>query len=376
VHVLVQALVAAPGGSVTVLRDLIAAWPDEDELLVVCWRAEAAELLATAARPVLHLRARSTPEALLRLRLAPPRSLRRFEPDVVWSQAVRADGIRRSGRAVPQAVHYRDIGSFVAIHPDTSRQRLKARREQHDLVRADLRVFNSAALRAAVHARHPQVAQLPDVVVHNGLDLDPILRAATARTPLGSAGTLALLLPQGDAPHKRNLIAAGVLAALIAEPPAGVDDVQLTVVGSGPYLDLRRALADVGLLDRARFTGYVSREEMGRLYSSHHAVLMTGAAESFGNPIVEAHAAGRPIVSPPFAAAQELAGPLSHIAQDSGAAALAQALREVVAWAHDPARTTAAREFALHFRAETQAARLRDELERLVRSTEGRQHPL
>jgi glycosyltransferase involved in cell wall biosynthesis len=369
VRVLVQALVAAPGGSVTVLRDLVAAWPAEDDLLVVCWRAEAARLLADTGHPVLRIPARSTAEALVRLRVAPPQSLRTFVPDVVWSQAVRVGGIAAPSGPVPQAVHYRDIGSFITIHPDTLRQRLKGRRERSDLLRADLRVFNSEALRAAVHARHPQVAGLSDVVVHNGLDLGPILRVATAPTSGASVGTLRLLLPQGDAPHKRNPLAASVLAALVADPPPGVRDVRMTVVGAGAYADLRQALVGMGLGDRVRFTGYVSRDEMGRLYAAHHAVLMTGAAESFGNPVVEAHAAGRPIVSPPFAAAREVAGPLRQTAERDDAAGLAQALREVLSEHPDPARTEAARQFALGFQAETQAQRLRNELGALGRAS-------
>jgi hypothetical protein len=77
VRVLVQGLVAAPGGSLTVLHDLVAAWPDEDELLVLCWRPAAAEMLATTGRDVQRLAVRSTGEGLLRrvlgLASAPPR---------------------------------------------------------------------------------------------------------------------------------------------------------------------------------------------------------------------------------------------------------------------------------------------------------------
>jgi glycosyltransferase involved in cell wall biosynthesis len=377
-RVLVQALVAAPGGSVTVLRDLVAAWPAEDDLQLVCWRPEAAALLAEVGHAVTALTAGSTPEALLRLRVAPPEAVRRFDADVVWSQAIL---VERLGR--PQAVHYRDIGSFLAIHPDTPRQRLKQRRERRDLARADLRIFNSATMRAAAAARHPGAADLPSVVVHNGLDLTPIERAARPRSVAGVAGTvsagnrrggsvLRLLLPQSDAPHKRNARAAEIVAALLAAPPAGIDDVHLTVTGKGEYRELRAALATHGIAERMRFTGYVSRTQMGELYASHDVVLLTGAAESFGNPFVEAHAAGRPIVSPPYPVARELSGPLGVIAARDDVAALVDAVRTAAALPDDAATTAAASRFADMFRAERRALALREELAGLVRGRVGR----
>jgi glycosyltransferase involved in cell wall biosynthesis len=359
VRVLVQALVAAPGGSVTVLRDLIAAWPNEDELLVVCWREEAATLLSDTGHTVVRIPSRSTPEALLRLRFAPTKEIRRFGSDVIWSQAVFAEGLRG-----PQAVHWRDIGSFVTIHPDTPRQRLKARREQRDLARADLRVFNSEAMRAAVLARYPSVEAFSSAVVHNGLDLAPILAGATALRTTRDDGVLRLLLPQGDAPHKRNPVAAEVLALLRADPPKGITDVMLTVPGAGNYTDLKEALAKARITDAARFPGYVSRAEMGELYAEADVVLMTGAAESFGNPIIEAHAAGRPVVTPPFAVAHELAGPLGFIADGGDAPPLAAEVRAVAELANEVSveRSKDARDFALRFTADSRACLLRDRL--------------
>jgi glycosyltransferase involved in cell wall biosynthesis len=369
-RVLVQALVAAPGGSVTVLQDLVAAWPAEDDLLVVCWRPEAAVLLRGSGHPVTTVGARSTPDAMLRLRFAPPEVVRHFEADVVWSQAMFVEQLGR-----PQAVHYRDIGSFLAIHPDTLRQRIKQRRERHDLARADLRIFNSLTMRAAAVARHPRTADLPSVVMHNGLDLEPIVRATRSRQLIDQRpdGTvLRLLLPQSDAPHKRNQLAVEIVAGLIAEPAAGLSDVHLTVAGHGAYRDLRAALAAHRITERASFTGYVSRDEMGLLYATHDIVLLTGAAESFGNPIVEAHAAGRPVVSPPYPVARELAGPLGVIADRDDVAALIDAVRTAAALPRDAATTSAARRFADGFRAEVRARALRDLLAELVTRRGGR----
>jgi glycosyltransferase involved in cell wall biosynthesis len=370
-RVLVQALVAAPGGSVTVLRDLVAAWPAEDDLLVVCWRPEAAALLHDTGHDVITVPARSTVGALARLQVARPAAVRRFDADVVWSQAILVAALGR-----PQAVHYRDIGSFLAIHPDTLRQRLKERRERHDLHRADLRLYNSASLRDAAHTRHPGIAALPHAVVANGLDLEPVLAAAEParrhRTTDGGDGILRILLPQGDAPHKRNPVAAAVLAELLADRLDGMVDVRLTVAGAGDYADLRQALDTADLTDRVSFAGYVPRPAMGRLYATHDLVLLTGAAESFGNPIIEAHAAGRPVVMPPFAVARELAGPFSTIADDDGGAALARAVRAALAAPADAEMDARARTFAEGFSATVRARELRELLAELTLSRVGR----
>jgi glycosyltransferase involved in cell wall biosynthesis len=324
-RILVQALVAAPGGSLTVLRDLVAAWPEGDDLLIVCWREEAAEVLRATGHPVLRVQARSTEHALLRMRIHRRDDLARFHPDVVWSQAVWVGGY-----AVPQAVHYRDIGSFVAIHPDSLRQRVKAIRERRDLMRADLRIYNSATMRDAVHGRYPTGARQPHEVIHNGLDLSHFAAIRHPRKSQSRANdAVRILLPQGDAPHKRNWLAADVLAYLVADDSFS-SDVRLTVAGRGEYADLRAALARHGLERRAEFTGHVSRPEMAALYASHDVVLMTSIAESFGNPIVEAHVAGRPLVTAPFAVAQELAGPLLQIAAGADAASLARGITAAI----------------------------------------------
>jgi hypothetical protein len=362
-RVLVQGLVAAPGGSLTVLRDLVAAWPEEDELLVLCWRPAAAEALATTGREVRRIPARSTGEALLRLRPRLDGMLRTFAPDVVWSQAVSV--VRRDGP--PEAVHYRDVGSFVPIHRRSPRRVLKERIERRDLLRADLRVFNSGVVRDAVLARHPQVAGLPSAVVHNGLDLTALATVAGAPRPPGPPR---LLLPQSDLHHKRNVLAADVLHAVRAADPA-LAGTTLEVAGAGAYAGLRARLATLGLVDAATFLGHVPRTRMARAYADADSVLITSSGESFCNPIVEAHAAGRPIVLPPLPIARELDGPLSAVASGHDAAALASATVAALRSPPPPDRVAAAATYAAGFTATEAAQRLRGLLSSLTSGTDG-----
>lgn len=356
-RILVQALTAAPNGALTMLRDLLAAWRPDDELLVLYWREEVSDALRVPGHELARVQANSTEQALLRLRFHPPESLSRFGPDVIWSQAVWI-----GGQPAPQAVHYQDIGSFSAVHPATVRQWLKSVRERTDLQRSDLRIYNSYALRESVHSRYPTARQQPHVVIHNGLDLSCFFsKADSGQQSSSRSAAIRILLAQSDAPHKRNWLAAHTLA-LLREQDSLCRDARLTIVGNGEYSDLRAALSHHGIGDCAEFTGYVSREEMASLYGTHDVVLMTGIAESFGNPIVEAHAAGRPVVTPPFAVAKELAGPLLTIADSDDAVSLSRSVGQAIRtrWSHD-----AGPEWAQSFSAQRTQERMRTVLHQL-----------
>lgn len=359
-RIVVQALTAAPGGSLTVLRDLLAAWPAEDELLIITWREDAVSALAATGHQLHRVRASSTPEALLRLRAARP-TLKVFKPEIVWSQAVR---VPIAG--LPQAVHWRDVGSFTDVHTRSIRRSVKEVRERSDLMRVDLRLFNSEAMARAVWNRHPKVRGLPYAIAYNGLDLRPFLSVG----PRLSSGErpLRLLLPQGDSPHKQNVIAADVTAELMSDPPPPYSGVELTVPGHGKYEELKRRLTDKGLASVCRFTGYVDRSGMGDLYQACDVVLITSAGESFCNPAIEAAAVGRPLVSGPIPVLRETAGPLGVIADSGDARSLAVCVRRAVALTDVASMQRKARQHAMQFAAERRALGLRQELVRLLAS--------
>jgi glycosyltransferase involved in cell wall biosynthesis len=360
-RVLAQALVTAAGGTGEVLKDLIASWPEEDEILAICWRASAAEMLESTKRPFVRIAAQSTEEALLQLRFREPAEVRGFRPDVIWSQAV-----HMTGQPHPQAVHYHDIGSFQPIHADSLRQRAKSHRERRDLRRTDLRIFNSVAMRDAVWSRHPSVIGLRHAIIPNGLDLAPFWDARDGAVKARGEKDHRVLIPQSDSPHKRNWLAGEVLAHLRDNAP-DLGSIRLTVAGSGEYRDLRQSLKDHGMLELAQFVGYVSRVTMARLYAQHDAVLMTGLAESFGNPIVEAHALGVPVVTPPMPVAIELAGPCSRIASDDSVPALAEALRVALISRPSGAERDASLTYSRAFSAGQIVRRLRDTLQAMAR---------
>ncbi len=67
--------------------------------------------------------------------------------------------------------------------------------------------------------------------------------------------------------------------------------VQLSIVGHGPYSE---SLADQ--LPEACFTGYLTGEELARAYASADIFVFPSTTDTFGNVIIEAQAAGLPVI--------------------------------------------------------------------------------
>jgi glycosyltransferase involved in cell wall biosynthesis len=110
-------------------------------------------------------------------------------------------------------------------------------------------------------------------------------------------------------------------AALAAAAAAG-----LPLVVAGPEKDaalaaeLRRRGADV--------RGYVSKDELARLYREAAVLVLPSRYEGFGLPVVEAMASGTPVVAAPDEALQEVAGEAAIFAP---AAELGDAVRRALA---------------------------------------------
>jgi glycosyltransferase involved in cell wall biosynthesis len=71
----------------------------------------------------------------------------------------------------------------------------------------------------------------------------------------------------------------------------------LLIAGSGPYRDqLENTAKEVNVEDRVRFLGYVSDENLPRLYRSAEVFVTLSSFESFGLTVGEALASGTPCV--------------------------------------------------------------------------------
>jgi glycosyltransferase involved in cell wall biosynthesis len=123
-------------------------------------------------------------------------------------------------------------------------------------------------------------------------------------------------------PHKGldTLLAA---FALLAERDT---EVGLTLVGSP---DLGRVAAGHPAADRIHTPGFVSDDELRQLYREARAFCFPSLYEGFGLPVLEAMAAGAPVVAAASGAIPEVAGPAARLCRSGDAPALAAALAEV-----------------------------------------------
>ena len=200
----------------------------------------------------------------------------------------------------------------------------------------------------SVALSHAIAEDLPDgaAVLHPGVALD----GAPAPPPAGRPRVLWL---GALVPWKRPDLALDV-AARVPEAAFDLGGSPLPGDGGEQLAALHRRVAEPALGGRVRLLGQV--EDAASELARSHALLHTADAEPFGMVLVEALAAGRPVVAP------AAAGPLEIVGQDHGgrlyppgdADAAAMALRAVLA---DPGAPAAARVRAADFEVGASAAR-------------------
>ena len=81
----------------------------------------------------------------------------------------------------------------------------------------------------------------------------------------------------------------------------------LTLPGNGPLLDDMKTLArDLGISDKVRFPGFVSKDDVKRLYLESNVAIVASNSETFGQSIVEPFVLGRCVLSTPVGIAPEI----------------------------------------------------------------------
>ena len=201
-------------------------------------------------------------------------------------------------RGVPVVVNYRggEAAAFLARSQRSVRTTLDA---------AALLVVPSGFLQA-VFARHGIVSQ----VVPNIIDLKRFHPGST-RGPRGAH----LVVARNLEPIYDNATALRAFAMISERYP----DSRLTIAGTGPELDMLRALAiDLGVADRSQFPGRLDRDAMAALYRDADVMLNPSTVDNMPNSVLEALACAVPVVSTDV-------GGVPYIVRDGTSALLVQA---------------------------------------------------
>jgi phosphatidylinositol alpha-1,6-mannosyltransferase len=87
-------------------------------------------------------------------------------------------------------------------------------------------------------------------------------------------------------------------------------DVELDLVGTGDArIDNETHVARLGLAERIRFLGYVPREEITEHYAAAHVFVLPSYNEGMSVALLEAMAAGLPVIVTPTGGTAELVSP-------------------------------------------------------------------
>jgi len=186
------------------------------------------------------------------------------------------------------------------------------------LARSDRIVCVSEAIRDAVIRAFPRHRDRIVFIPNGVAAADPPHRPRRRGAPL-TAITVGSLVPR-----KRLDTVLHAVASLPRE-----DAVQVLVVGDGPQRsELERLASSLGLVRRVRFTGMVAPEEVPRRLATADVFVLASESEGRPNALLEAMAAGLPVVATRIPGVRELVdhGVTGFLFDVGDAAGLAAAL--------------------------------------------------
>jgi glycosyltransferase involved in cell wall biosynthesis len=243
------------------------------------------------------------------------RAVKTAAPDVLHGHGAKGAALARLSLSAPNAIRvYTPHGGSLVYRPGTLGGRFYRTLEWLLKWRTDLFLFESSYVASLFRA---EIGRPPGMVrvVHNGV---------------GEA-EFATVVPRPDATdiiclgELRPVKAFDVLIEALALLKAGGRPVTATIAGEGPdEAKLKAQAARRGVADLIRFVGYRPAREafaMGRM------MVIPSRAESLPYVILEAAAAGVPIVATRVGGIPEIFGPQSdHLIAADDAGALADAL--------------------------------------------------
>ncbi len=188
---------------------------------------------------------------------------------------------------IDEVARYRDLPATIGHR---FQLRLNLRFERYCLRRADHLICISESVRAG--AGRYGIALPPVTVIHNGVDVERFAAAGaereTVRARWGLPDPVVLFVGRLER-HK----GPDLLLRALERRKMG-----LVFVGKGPLReDLAAQAKAAGMEDRVRFEGLVAHEALPELYRAADMFCAPSLYEPLGNVILEAMAAGAPIVA-------------------------------------------------------------------------------
>ena len=254
-----------------------------------------------------------------------PATLARAAEFIRWCRARRITGVLASdfyanSFALPAAavagVPVR-LGSRRELAPDKSAAQIALQRQAYRF--ATRIVANSSA--AAERLRQEGIPASRIRIVSNGVSLDRFTAARSAR-PIRTLLTIANLRQE-----KAHEILFDAFARLAPSHP----DLRLRVAGDGPRAsELRARAASLGIADRVALLGH--REDVAALLDEADVFVLPSRSEAFPNSVVEAMAAGLPVVAAAVGGLLELVDPgrTGVLVPVDDATAMADALESLI----------------------------------------------
>ena len=165
-------------------------------------------------------------------------------------------------------------------------------------------------------------------VVPSGIDVATFARGSRSqdlRASFGVAASEKMILAVGRLGREKNLELALEAFARLNDSNA-----RFVAIGDGPHrAALERFAANAGISDRVRFVGELPRERLPDAYASADAFVFASRTDTQGLVLVEALAAGLPIVAVDTPQTRDVLADAARIVRDD-APALAAGLREAL----------------------------------------------
>lgn len=161
-------------------------------------------------------------------------------------------------------------------------------------------------------------------VTYDGLD------ACFQEAPEAVSGEKPYILYVGNLHPRKNIVRLLEAFQLFKEESKLPH--RLRIVGQAAWMagDVFRCARESGIAREIDFTGYVSLEELVRLYQRAAVVVYPSLYEGFGLPVLEAMACGCPVVCSNTTSIPEVAGDACLLIDPTSASDIAKGLRKVL----------------------------------------------